>query len=64
MPHDVIHEVLLTRERLLAYLAAVRRLARVLPHVVHHVFLSRERLGTILTAVGRLARMASITTHE
>lgn len=50
MPHDVVHEVLLPREALLADLTAVRSLARVFTDVVHHVLLASERLGAELTS--------------
>lgn len=60
MPHDVVDEMLLPRERLLADVAAVGRLAGVLPHVVHHVLLAREGLRAEAAPVGRLPRVAAL----
>lgn len=44
MPHDMVHEVLLSSEALLADLAAMRSFAGVFAYVVHHVLFARERL--------------------
>lgn len=56
-PTDVIDEVLLVVERLVADIARVRRLARVLTQVVRQVLLARKRLLAELAAVRRVARV-------
>lgn len=50
-PTDVIDEVLLVVERLVADVARVRRLARVLSQVIRQVLLARERLLAELATV-------------
>lgn len=50
MPHDMVHEVLLPGEALLADVAAMRGLAGVLADVVHHVLLAGERFRAELTS--------------
>lgn len=54
MPHVVIHVVLLSRERLLAYVATMRGLTGMFADVILHVFLARKRLGTVLTPANRI----------
>lgn len=47
----VVDQVLLTGERLIAHVAAVRIIATVLAHVIVQVFLPRERLVAVLALV-------------
>lgn len=53
----MIGEMFLPSERLGAEGAAMRRFARVLPHVVGEVLLARERLRAERALVRRLARV-------
>lgn len=54
---DVVDQVLLVVERLVADVAGVRRVARVLPQVVREVLLASERLLAELAAMGGVARV-------
>lgn len=56
-PADVVDQVLLVVEGLVAHVARVRRLARVLPQVVRQVLLPRERLLAELAAVRGVPRV-------
>lgn len=57
---DVIDQVLLVVERLVADVARVRRFARVLPQVVGEVLLTRERLLAELAAMRRISRVNAL----
>lgn len=56
-PADVVDEMLFVVERLVADVAGVRRLPRMLPQVVRQVLLAGERLLAELAAVRRVARV-------
>lgn len=59
VPHDVVHEMLLARERLVASVAAMRRLTCVLSHMIHHVLLPGECLRAELAAIWSLPGVTS-----
>lgn len=50
-PTDVVDQVLLLVERLVADVARVRRIPRMLPQVVREMLLARERLLAEFTAM-------------
>lgn len=54
---DVIDQVLLVIERLVAHVARVRRVARVLSQVIGEVLFAGERLLAELAAMRRVARV-------
>lgn len=54
MPHNVIHEMFFSGETLLADVATVRSLARVLTDVVHHMFFTRKRFRAVLASTNKL----------
>lgn len=63
MPHDVVHEVFLSREALLAQVATVRRLACVLPNMVHHMLLTSESLGAVFASIDTAFLYTTITKY-
>lgn len=56
-PTDVIDQMLLVVERLVAYVAGVRRVSRMLAQMVGQVLLPRECLLAELASVGRVSRV-------
>lgn len=50
VPHDVVHKMFFSSERLFTYITSVRGFARVFSDVVDHVFFASERFGAILTS--------------